>query len=181
MEKKSADFREFSDAMRAYRGSLFFSAVSGLAFQFYIPVKVIAPGLGSCPESNRNVKHGGHPFGLLRVANQPHAGFFWSASSFFVIALDAAGDDIFPGLCPALDHGNDMVKGEVLSRAFFPTVLASVVVSGIDVCPTELYMLEALSGLYIFKQSEDAGHLNGEADAPDLSVVLGQHLDFALK
>ncbi len=114
------------------------------------------------------------------MANQSHARLFRRASTLLVVAVKAARDNVFPGFCPSLDNGYDMVESQVLGRALFPAILAGMMVPCIDVGPAELDMLEVLSDLYIFEETEDTGHLDGEADASDFAVVFSQDLYLAL-
>jgi hypothetical protein len=114
------------------------------------------------------------------MSYQPHAGLLRSAATFPVIALETACDDISPGFPPSFYYGLNVVKCEILSGAFFPAILAGVVIASINICSAKLDMLEALSGLYIFQQSEDTRQLDGKTDAPDLTIIFGQNFNFAL-
>ena len=97
-----------------------------------------------------------------------------------MVAFKAAGDYVFPGFCPSLDDGDNVVKGEVVGGTLSPAVLARMMIAGINIGAAELYMLDMLSDLYIFEKSEDTGHLDGEADASDLPIIFSQHFNFAL-
>ena len=97
-----------------------------------------------------------------------------------MIAVEATGYDILPGFRAPLDDGNYMVECKALSRALFPTILAGMMIPGVDIGSAEFRSLKTLSDLYIFEKAENAGQLNGKADAPDLSVIFGQNFDLAL-
>jgi hypothetical protein len=73
-----------------------------------------------------------------------------------------------------------MVKCKVFSGTLFAAVLAGMVVPSIDVCPAEFGALKVLPDPYIFEKPEDAGQLDGKADASDFVIVFGQNLDLAL-
>jgi hypothetical protein len=146
---------------------------SGFALQLNIPIKVVAPSLWGCPESNSDMQHGRNPFRLSRPTDQPHACFLRRAASLFMVAIEAAGNDIIPGFSAAFYYWNDMVKREIFCRAFFAAVLACVSVSGVNIRPAEFYVVETLSYLYILEKSEDTGHLDGKTDASNLAVIFG--------
>ncbi len=153
---------------------------SGLAFQFDIPIEVIAPGLGRRPESDRDVEHARDPFGFFRTPYQFHSGFLRSASALSMIAFETAGNDVFPGFSTAIYNGFDMVKCEILRGMLFPAILAGVVIACINIGPAEFDTLGALSDLYILQEAENAGQLDGKADASDLAIVFGQNFNLAL-
>jgi hypothetical protein len=97
-----------------------------------------------------------------------------------VIALETTGDDVIPGFAASSHNGHDMVKGEIFRGAFFPAVLAGIVIPRVNICPAEFDVLMAFSNLYILQETENAGHFYGKADAPDLAVVFSQNLNLAL-
>jgi hypothetical protein len=97
-----------------------------------------------------------------------------------MIALETAGDYVFPCFCASLYNGNNMVERQVFSGTLFPAVLAGMVIPGVDVRPAELGTLKVLSDLYILEESEDARHSDGEADASDFAIVFGENLHFTL-
>ena len=108
------------------------------------------------------------------------AGVFGGAASLAVVAFEAAGDDVVPGLASPLDDRNDVVEREVLGRAAAAAVLARVVVARVNVGPAKLHMLEALPDPDVLQEAQHARQLDREADAPDLPVVLGYYFDLAL-
>ena len=127
------------------------------------------------------MEHCRDPCGLTGRPDQSHARFFGRSASFPVVALQAAGHDVFPGLSSAFDDGNHVVECQILSPMPAAAILACVLVPRINVCPAELYMMEPLAHLDIPEEAQDARHLDREAYTPDLTVVLGDYLDFALK
>lgn len=97
-----------------------------------------------------------------------------------MVALKAASHNVVPSLSAPFDNWKDVIKRQILGRTFFAAILAGVVISGVDIRPAEFYVLELLSDLYIFQQTEDTGHLDCEADAANFAVIFGQDFDFAL-
>lgn len=97
-----------------------------------------------------------------------------------MIAFNAACDDIVPGFSAAFHYRHDVVKCEVLGSAFLAAILADVVVPRIDICTAKLDVLKAFPDLHIFQQAEDAGQLDGKADAPHLAIIFGQYFNLAL-
>lgn len=110
-----------------------------------------------------------------------HAGFLRRPPALPMVAVQAARYDVVPGLSSPLDDGNHVVECQVLGAVPLTAILAGIVIPGVDVCPTELHMVETLPHLHIPEQAKDAGHPDREADAPYLTVVFGDDLDLALK
>ena len=127
------------------------------------------------------MKNAGNPIGYLWLANQVHARFLGCTASFSMVALEAAGDYVTPGLASALHHGNDMVESQVLRGALGSAVLAGVQVAGVDIGPAEFDMLETLPHPDELQEPEHAGHPDTEADAVDLVVVFRQDFHLALE
>lgn len=98
-----------------------------------------------------------------------------------MVALEAAGDNIIPGLASPFDDRDDMIKCQVFRGALCAAILASVQIPGVDIGPAELDVLEALSHPDVFQETEHARHLDREAYAADFTVVLGQYLHLALE
>jgi len=73
-----------------------------------------------------------------------------------------------------------MVECKAFSGTLFPTILAGMVIPGIDIGSAEFRSLKALPDFYIFEEAENAGQLYGKADAPNFPVIFGQNLDLAL-
>jgi hypothetical protein len=114
-----------------------------------------------------------NPFGFPGTSYQFHAGLFRGAASLPMIAFETACDDVIPGFPASSGYRLDVVEREILRGIFFPAVLTGVVIPSINICPAKLDVLEPLSGLYIFQESEDTGQFDGKADAPDLTVIFG--------
>ena len=126
------------------------------------------------------MEHGGDPFGFFGLADQPHPSLFWSAATFFVITFKAAADDVVPRFSAFFSDRDHMIESEIFRRTFFPTILADVVVSCVDVRPAKLDVMEALPHPNVLEKPEHAGKLDCKADAADFAIVLGEHFDFAL-
>ena len=73
------------------------------------------------------------PGRFLRQVAQMHPGLFERFPPFTPVAGNATGDDVRPVRRPAVRPGNDMVVGEFADRRLAPTVLALIVVAGIDI------------------------------------------------
>ena len=126
------------------------------------------------------MKHGRNPVRLLGLPYQMHARLFRSLSALPMVALEAAGHDIGPGLTASFYRRDDVIKGQIFGRASVSAVLAGVPVSGIDVRPAEFHMSKALPHTHIFEQAQHARHPDREADAADLSIIFCQNLHLPL-
>ena len=122
----------------------------------------------------------GRPFRLPGMPDQTHARLFGCGSAFFMITIKAAGDDVVPGFAVTSDDRDDMVKGQILSGTLFPTVLAGMMITGVNVRSAEFHVLKVPAHLYILEESQDAGHFDCEAYAVDLPVIFRQDLHLAL-
>jgi hypothetical protein len=123
----------------------------------------------------------GRPFRLFWMLDETHASFFRRRPSLFVIALQTARDDVVPGLASPSDNRNYMIESQILGGTFLATVLAGVMITGVDVRSVEFDVLKVLMDFYVFEQSQDTGHFDCEADAVDFPIIFRQHLHFALE
>jgi hypothetical protein len=110
-----------------------------------------------------------------------HPSLLRGAPALLVVAIQATGDDVIPGLASAFNDRHHMVKSEVLGGAFLAAILAGVVISRVNVCPAEFYVLKALPYFHILEKSHDARHFDRETDAVNLAIVLRQHLNLSLE
>lgn len=78
------------------------------------------------------------PHGLFRFSDEGHPRLLGRAVGFSGVALLAATDDILPGGLSAEMARDDMVEVELPSINGFPTILAGVLVSLVDVLAGEL-------------------------------------------
>jgi hypothetical protein len=97
-----------------------------------------------------------------------------------VIAVDAAADDVIPGLSSSVNDGDDMIESEIFRGTLFPAVLTRMVVPGIDIGPAEFNVLEVLPHFYIPEEPEYAWEFNGKTDASNLAIIFGKNFDFTL-
>jgi hypothetical protein len=114
------------------------------------------------------------------MPDQFHARFFRISASFFVVAFKAAADDVIPGFSASLHDRNDMVKREVFGRTLLAAILTGIVIASVNIRSAKLDVLKMFPDLYVLQQAKNAGHLDGETDAANLSIVFGQNLNLAL-
>jgi hypothetical protein len=114
------------------------------------------------------------------LPDQSHTGFLGRLTTLPVVTFEAAGDDIAPRLASPLHDGNNVVKGQILSRTLLPAILARVVIPRVYVSPAELYMLETFPDLHVLQKPQHTWQLYAEADASDFAVIFRQYLDLPL-
>src|SRR2546430_13273430 len=81
------------------------------------------------------------PFRTLRFADQPHAGFLWSAISLLRVARNARAHDVLPGGRSAPVAREDVVQIQVFPVERLAAILAGVLVPLENVVPGELDFL----------------------------------------
>jgi hypothetical protein len=98
-----------------------------------------------------------------------------------MIAFKTASDDVSPCFRSPFDDGDDMIEGQIFRGAFLAAILAGVMIPRINICAAEFDVLQVFPYFYISEQPQDAGHLDGEADASNFAIVFSQNFNLALK
>src|SRR4030095_515934 len=90
------------------------------------------------------------------------------------------GDDVLPVLAAALRDRHDMVERQLRGRKLVRTVLAGVIVPGVDVIAGKRDVIEPALDLDETKQADHGRQLEAELDRPYLAVMFRDHLHFSL-
>src|SRR5262249_14162601 len=144
-----------------------------------VPVQIIPPALWRVAKSYCN-PDGRRRLGPLGWTQQMHTGLGWRTPALASIALDAAGHDVFPVFPAALSDRHDMVEGELARREGIATVLAAVIVAGVDVRARERHVIEAPLDFDVPEQANDRRQFEADGYGADLPVVHRDHLDLPL-
>ena len=153
--------------------------VGRVGVELHIPIEIVTPAVGGVPNSNGN-GHNWIPARLHRLLHQLHAGFFWRATTFFVVTTPTGRHNIFPGLSPTLGDGDDMVERQLLGPELVATVLAGIGISREDVDAGEFDRTMNVLEPNEFEQPHDGGKFNGDRYRVDLSVVDLKDFNFTL-
>src|SRR5690606_11262435 len=90
------------------------------------------------------------------------------------------GDDVLPGLAPALGNGNDVVEGEVRRRIARAAILAGVLVTRIDVRARKWHIVERPPYPDATQEANHGRQPEADRHGPHFPVVYGHNLDFPL-
>lgn len=145
-----------------------------------IDLEIDFPAFRSLGDAHLEIRRG-EPQRLPRTTDEAQAGLSGSAPPFSLIAGFACRYDVFPAGLAALDHGYDVVEGQLRFGESVAAVLANVIVSEEDIDSREADDLLLLGQGDIVQEPEHRWHLDREADSSDLSVGFLDHFDFALK
>src|SRR6185503_19607517 len=113
----------------------------------------------------------------FRHTKQMHPRLSRRPPSLPAVAADAARDDVSPVLPAAMSDRQHMIEGQLACREVVATVLAPVIVTGVDVGPGKRHVVEATLDLDVPQKADDGRQLEAERDGPDLPVVDRDDLD----
>src|SRR5262245_139753 len=147
--------------------------------EFDVPVQVIAPAFGSVPQSDRDADRR-RRVGALGHPQQTHARLSRCSAALAAVATDATGDDILPVLAAAMRHRQDVIEGQLTRWKDVTAVLATAIVSRVNVGARERDVIEAPLDLDVSQQANDRRELEAERNRTNLPIVDGDNLDLAL-
>jgi hypothetical protein len=151
---------------------------SGL-FEFNTPVKIVPPTFGSISEDKRQIEIG-DPARFHWPFDEPHVGFQRRTSSFFPVALNTRGYDIFPGFGPTPGYRNHMIESEILTAKGIATILARIVVTGIYIGARKFYFVFG-SDLNVLEQTQNGGETNGKSNTVNFAGIFFNDFHFSGK
>ncbi len=104
-----------------------------------------------------------------------------SPISLFAIADDTTGDNIFPAFVPSTSHRNNMIEGELAGRKTLATVLASMMISRINIGSGEPDLVMVPLHLDVSQQSQDRRKSNQQRNTSNLSIIFLDDLNLFLE
>ena len=104
-----------------------------------------------------------------------HVGLFGRATTFFQVARQARGGDIFPAGPATQTARDDVVEGQIVPRS---AILAFEFVAQEQVEPGEGRVFRRL---HILAQRNDRGDLHIDAGAMHMAVIAGDDIDLVEK
>lgn len=95
---------------------------------------------------------------------QMKPGLFRCPGSFFMIAMDAGGDHIGPGMRAIQGAGNDVVDGQF--STLHPAILAGIAIPAENLVAGKLHLRPGTDDHFL--QTNDGGNGVGGADSMDI-------------
>jgi hypothetical protein len=148
--------------------------------KFNVPVEIIAPAEWRIldPEGQCNNRH---PTWFYRGPDQPHARSLGRSAALSVITGKACRYNILPGCLTALDLWYHMIKSEIFSRILDSAILASILVSLVNVRPRESDFSAGAAHFDEFEKTENRGKLEGNGDTANITIIEIDDFDLALR
>ena len=178
----SAEFEHLqlvSLSLRTFNSALSTLRFRRVGIQLHIPIEIVTPAFRCVPNPDGN-GHNGTPARLERLLHEPHTGFFWRPSAFFVIATPTSRDDVFPGLSPPLGDGDDMIERQLLRPELVTTILAGIAISGKDIDAGEFDRPVAILEPDELEEPHNRGKFERDRHRVNLSVIDLEDFNFPL-